>query len=178
MPKKITAYENPHLGRLAVRDHFISTRAVVDQWFTEHGRHIGIQTAYHPHITFHTTLLEVPCPSKLTWPTSGAENGKRNQECNTLVYSTNLDCLNMHYDQLRVKRKHGWKYDPYFLWKNMCITVLELWCKGLLLMTVGHVWSLSEATWPRSITQQSWETCSTLGPSTIHCFNKIMCDHM
>lgn len=119
--RRTTDRQDRRLRLLALRDRFTSTRAIADQWFTEHGRPIGLRTvyrrirsfgliSYRPHLVLPLTpehrrhRLEW-CRERMLW----------DQEWNTVVFSDESRfCLGMHDGRARVRRRRGERREVQF----------------------------------------------------------------
>ncbi|RZC34962.1 HTH 38 domain containing protein, partial [Asbolus verrucosus] len=110
--------EDHRLRLMTLRDRFTSTRAIADQWFTEHGRTIEMDTVYRHIRSFglvlyrrHFVLLLTP-KYRLAWC---RERRYWNREWNMVFFSDEFRfCFGMHDRRAMVRRRRGERRDPQF----------------------------------------------------------------
>ncbi|RZC34661.1 hypothetical protein BDFB_013144, partial [Asbolus verrucosus] len=97
--------EDRRLRLITLRDRYTSTRAIADQWFTEHGRTIEMHTVYRRIRSFGLVSYRPHFVERRHW----------NQEWNTVVFSDESRfCLGMHDGRARVRWRRGERRDPQF----------------------------------------------------------------
>lgn len=119
--RRTAPLQDRRLRLLALRDRFMSTRSIADQWFAEHGRPITMRTVYRRirsfGITSYRPQFVLPltprhrsdrlawCRERLNW----------DYEWNTIVFSDESRfSLGMHDGRARVRRRRGERRDPQF----------------------------------------------------------------
>lgn len=116
-----TEGQDRRLRQLAVRDRSATSRAIANQWFTEHGRLITMRTVYRRIRSFglfsfrpHWVLPLTPehRRQRLEWCRARQEWGA---EWNAIVFSDESRfCLGMHDGRARVRRYRGERRNPQF----------------------------------------------------------------
>ncbi|XP_066254330.1 uncharacterized protein [Euwallacea similis] len=120
-PRRTTERQDRRLRIMALRDRFVSSRTLADQWFAEYGRPIGIRTiyrrirsfgliSYRPYLVLPLTLNHRQ--NRLQWC---QERIHGTLEWDNIVFSDESRfCFGMHDGRARIRRRRGERWDPQF----------------------------------------------------------------